>query len=118
MTPPTAGCATSSPRPGRSACTEELLGTVADFSRSTGVAFHIHILETRVQRVTGIAPVRQEPDQLMADLDALHEKTSIAHAIWIDDDDIGLIARAARPWPTTRCATCASAPAWRRSARS
>jgi cytosine/adenosine deaminase-related metal-dependent hydrolase len=73
-------------------CTEELLGTVAEFSRSTGVAFHIHILETRVQRVTGSRLYGKSLIQLMADLDALHERTSIAHAIWIDDGDIDLIA--------------------------
>lgn len=73
-------------------CTEELLGTVAEFSRSTGVAFHIHILETRVQRVTGARLYGKSLIALMADLDALHEKTSIAHAIWIDQGDIELIA--------------------------
>jgi 5-methylthioadenosine/S-adenosylhomocysteine deaminase len=73
-------------------CTEELLGTVAEFSRGSGVAFHIHILETRVQRVTGSRLYGKSLIQLMADLDALHEKTSIAHAIWIDEADIELIA--------------------------
>jgi 5-methylthioadenosine/S-adenosylhomocysteine deaminase len=73
-------------------CTEELLGTVAQFSRATGVAFHIHILETRVQRVTGTRLYGKSLIKLMADLDALHEKTSIAHAIWIDDEDVALIA--------------------------
>jgi 5-methylthioadenosine/S-adenosylhomocysteine deaminase len=73
-------------------CTEELLGTVAQFSRSSGVAFHIHILETRVQRVTGSRLYGKSLIALMADLDALHEKTSIAHAIWIDEGDIELIA--------------------------
>jgi 5-methylthioadenosine/S-adenosylhomocysteine deaminase len=73
-------------------CTEELLGTVAELSRSSGVAFHIHILETRVQRVTGSRLYGKSLIQLMADLDALHERTSIAHAIWIDDGDIELIA--------------------------
>jgi cytosine/adenosine deaminase-related metal-dependent hydrolase len=73
-------------------CTEELLGTVAEFSRTAGVPFHIHILETRVQRVTGSRLYGKSLIQLMADLDALHEMTSIAHAIWIDDADIELIA--------------------------
>jgi cytosine/adenosine deaminase-related metal-dependent hydrolase len=73
-------------------CTEELLATVADFSRSAGVAFHIHILETRVQRVTGSRLYGRSLIRLMADLDALHERTSIAHAIWIDQDDIETIA--------------------------
>jgi 5-methylthioadenosine/S-adenosylhomocysteine deaminase len=73
-------------------CTEELLGTVAQFSRDVGVPFHIHILETRTQRVTGNRLYGRSLIKLMADLDALHERTSIAHAIWIDDDDIGLIA--------------------------
>lgn len=73
-------------------CTEELLGTVAEFSRAEGVAFHIHILETRVQRVTGARLYGKSLIALMADLDALHERTSIAHAIWIDEADIETIA--------------------------
>jgi 5-methylthioadenosine/S-adenosylhomocysteine deaminase len=73
-------------------CTEELLESVADFSRTFDVPFHIHILETRVQRVTGTRLYGKSLIRLMADLDALHEKTSIAHAIWIDEDDIELIA--------------------------
>jgi cytosine/adenosine deaminase-related metal-dependent hydrolase len=73
-------------------CTEELLGTVADFSRSFEVPFHIHILETRVQRVTGTRLYGKTLIRLMSDLGALHRMTSIAHAIWIDEDDIGLIA--------------------------
>ena len=43
----------------------------ADFSRSTGVAFRIHILETRVQRETGSRLYGKRLIQLMADLDAL-----------------------------------------------
>jgi 5-methylthioadenosine/S-adenosylhomocysteine deaminase len=73
-------------------CTEELLGRVAEFSRSAEVAFHIHILETRVQRVTGSRLYGRSLIELMADLDALHERTSIAHSIWIDEGDIELIA--------------------------
>ena len=73
-------------------CTEELLGRVADFSRQFRVPFHIHILETKVQRVTGTRLYGRSLIKLMSDLGALHEMTSIAHAIWIDDDDIGLIA--------------------------
>ncbi len=73
-------------------CTEELLEAVADFSRQRGVPFHIHVLETRVQRVTGTRLYGRSLIRLMADLDALHELTSIAHAVWIDEDDVELIA--------------------------
>jgi 5-methylthioadenosine/S-adenosylhomocysteine deaminase len=73
-------------------CTEEALATVANFSRTSAVPFHIHILETRVQRVTGTRLYGRSLIRLMSDLDALHERTSIAHAIWIDDEDIELIA--------------------------
>jgi cytosine/adenosine deaminase-related metal-dependent hydrolase len=73
-------------------CTEELLESVADFSRTFEVPFHIHILETRVQRVTGTRLYGRSLIKLMSDLDALHERTSIAHAIWIDEDDIELVA--------------------------
>ena len=69
---------------------------MADFSRQRAVPFHIHILETRVQRVTGTRLYGKSLIRLMADLDALHEMTSIAHAIWIDEDDVELIAAAGR----------------------
>jgi len=73
-------------------CTGGAPRTVADFSRSTGVPFHIHILETRVQRVTGSRLYGKSLIKLMSDLDALDERTSIAHAIWIDEEDIDIIA--------------------------
>jgi 5-methylthioadenosine/S-adenosylhomocysteine deaminase len=72
--------------------TEELLETVAEFSRQFAVPMHIHVLETRVQRVTGARLYGKSLIRLMSDLDALHEMTSIAHAIWIDQDDIELIS--------------------------
>jgi cytosine/adenosine deaminase-related metal-dependent hydrolase len=73
-------------------CTEELLAAVAELSRHRDVPMHIHVLETRTQRVTGSKLYGRSLIALMADLDALHEGVSIAHAIWIDEDDIGLVA--------------------------
>lgn len=72
--------------------TEDLLERVAEFSKRFDTPMHIHVLETRVQRVTGARLYGKSLIKLMADLDALHEKTSIAHAIWIDEEDIELIA--------------------------
>ena len=93
-------------------CTEELLGTVAEFSRRRSVPMHIHILETRVQRVTGSQLYGKSLIKLMADLDALHERTSIAHAIWVDEDDIGLIASHGASVAHNRSATYESGQAW------
>jgi 5-methylthioadenosine/S-adenosylhomocysteine deaminase len=73
-------------------CTEELLAAVADLSRRRDVPMHIHILETRTQRVTGAKLYGKSKIRLMADLIAMQERVSIAHAYWLDDDDIGLIA--------------------------
>lgn len=73
-------------------CTDELFQAADDLSRHHDTTFHVHVLETKVQAVTG-----QElyGETLVAHLDAigvLSERLTIAHGIWLTDDDIGLMA--------------------------
>lgn len=74
-------------------CTEDLLVGASEFSKRNGVPYHIHVLETKVQLVTarefhGISFV-----EYLNDLGALHERVTMAHTIWVTDDDIELMAQ-------------------------
>jgi 5-methylthioadenosine/S-adenosylhomocysteine deaminase len=63
-------------------------------SREHGLPFYIHILETRLQRVLGIerfggrSLIRYVHDEGM-----LSDRLNIIHGIWIDEDDMQLIAQ-------------------------
>jgi 5-methylthioadenosine/S-adenosylhomocysteine deaminase len=82
--------------PGPSAvqrCTDELLAKSAQMARRKNVPMHIHLAETKAQAVTG---QQVYGTSLLKHLDALgvlDANLSLAHSIWIDEDDVDLIAR-------------------------
>lgn len=66
-----------------------------DLSRTHGLPFYAHMLETKLQRVLG----HQRFDgrsliRYVSDLGLLSERMNIIHAIWVDEDDLDLIAAA------------------------
>ena len=75
-------------------CTEDLLVGAEELSREHGLTYHIHILETKVQAVTGREFYGKTLIRYMHDLGALSERTTIAHSIWVTDEDIELMADA------------------------
>jgi cytosine/adenosine deaminase-related metal-dependent hydrolase len=82
--------------PGPSAvqrCSDELLTKSAAMARKRKLPMHIHLAETKAQAVMG----RQiYGTSLLKHLDAigvLDSNLSLAHSIWIDDDDVELFAR-------------------------
>jgi 5-methylthioadenosine/S-adenosylhomocysteine deaminase len=82
--------------PGPSAvqrCSDELLTKSAEISRNRKLPMHIHLAETKAQAVIG----RQiYGTSLLKHLDALgvlDANLSLAHSIWIEEDDIELFAR-------------------------
>lgn len=82
--------------PGPSAvqrCTDELLTQSAALARKRNLPMHIHLAETKAQAVMGRQIYRTS---LLKHLDAigvLDANLSLAHSIWIDDDDVELFAR-------------------------
>ena len=56
--------------------------------------FNIHILETKLQRVLGEEKFGQSLVQYVYKLGLLDERMMVIHAIWVDDDDIRLLAEA------------------------
>ena len=74
---------------------EELLVGMADLARRRGTTMQLHVLETRVQdaacraRFGGGSGVRA-----LAEWGVLGPDVSMAHCVWLDDDDLELIAAA------------------------
>jgi 5-methylthioadenosine/S-adenosylhomocysteine deaminase len=74
-------------------CSNEFLAACRDLADSHALPLHTHLLETKVQAVE-----RQRRDgcstpTVLDRLGLLTPSTSLAHAIWVTDADIDLIAR-------------------------
>jgi 5-methylthioadenosine/S-adenosylhomocysteine deaminase len=74
------------------ACLPETLQAVKAVARRTGVSFQIHLAETHEE----IRMIRErygrKPVQLLRDLDLLDEDTIAAHCIWLDGEELDLLA--------------------------
>ena len=58
-----------------------------------GLPFYAHMLETKLQRVLGHERYSgRSLVRVVADLGLLSSRMNIVHAIWVDDDDLDLIA--------------------------
>jgi len=66
-----------------------------DLSQRHGLPFYAHMLETKLQRVLGEERFGgRSLVRYVADLGLLSPRMNIIHAIWVDDDDLDLIAAA------------------------
>jgi cytosine/adenosine deaminase-related metal-dependent hydrolase len=63
-------------------------------SKAHDLPLNIHILETRLQRVLGDVKYGKSLVRHVHDLGLLDERMMVIHAIWIDEADIALLARA------------------------
>ena len=75
-------------------CTPELMQAADELARQHRVPFHTHIVETKVQAVTGPALYGKTLVRYMHDLGLLHSGITIAHSIWVTDEDIELMGEA------------------------
>jgi 5-methylthioadenosine/S-adenosylhomocysteine deaminase len=73
--------------------TREYFAALAALSREHDLPFNIHILETKLQRVLGDIKFGKSLVRYVHDLGHLDERTMVIHAIWIDDEDVALLAR-------------------------
>ena len=72
-------------------CTDAFLVGCRDLARDHGLPLHTHVSESKVQAVVGM---RTYGTTLTAHLDALcmlGPDFTVAHGVWLDDDDIRLI---------------------------
>ncbi len=82
--------------PGPSAvqrCSDELLAQAAETARRKKLPMHIHLAETKAQAVMGLKLYGASLLKHLDELGALDANVSLAHSIWIEDDDIELFRR-------------------------
>ena len=65
---------------------------LSELSRRHNLPFNIHILETKLQRVLGEEKFGKSLLRYVHDLGFLDERMMVIHAIWVDDEDIRLLA--------------------------
>ncbi len=75
--------------------TPEYFAVLSEFSKRHDLAFDIHILETKLQRVLGAQNLGKSLVQYVKDLGFLDERMLVIHAIWVDEHDIASLAEAA-----------------------
>ena len=73
-------------------CLPETLQTVKGVARRTGVSFQIHLAETREEVRLIRERYGRKPVQHLRDLDLLDEDTIAAHCIWLDGEELDLLA--------------------------
>lgn len=74
-------------------CSPEFLKKIQEISSERGIVKHIHVSETRweveeIKKRYGSSPIR-----MLDRIGFLDEKTVIAHAVWLDDDEIEVLVR-------------------------
>ncbi len=74
--------------------THDYFAGLSALSRTHDLPFNIHILETRLQRVLGAEKFGKSLVRHVHDLGFLDERMMVIHAIWVDHDDIHLLADA------------------------
>ncbi len=73
-------------------CSADTMARAKDAANSNGVLFQIHVAETREERDRSIEGHHVSPIKYLESLNLLDERTLLIHAIWLDDEDIGIIA--------------------------
>jgi cytosine/adenosine deaminase-related metal-dependent hydrolase len=75
-------------------CTDDLLIAADELSREHDTTYHIHVLETKTQAVTGHEFYGDTLVGYLDGLGVLSERATLAHGIWVTDSDIEAIAGA------------------------
>lgn len=74
--------------------TPELMQCIAELSETYDVPIHTHLLETRMQAVTGVEFFNETIIEYAKQHSILTHRTTIAHGVWLSATDIELIAEA------------------------
>ncbi len=75
-------------------CTVDLLEACSALAVEHGVPFHTHVLETKTQAVTGPEIFGQTLIRRLHDLGVLNRNVTIAHSVWVSDEDMELMGEA------------------------
>jgi cytosine/adenosine deaminase-related metal-dependent hydrolase len=73
-------------------CTDDLLVMSHDIAEKHDLGVHTHLQETKIQRQVSMKYNGKPIVSHMEDLGILSRRWSMAHTVWVDDDEIGLLA--------------------------
>ena len=73
--------------------TDDYMQGLNALSLERQVPFNMHVLETRLQRVFGDEVLGMSLVKFAHERGILHEHSVVIHAIWLDDDDIDVLAK-------------------------
>lgn len=73
-------------------CTDEFLQKTWEVSRKYSLPVMIHVLETKIQALTGHKLYGKGVVEHMADLGILDKRCVMAHGVWLSDRELDLIA--------------------------
>ena len=71
-------------------CSDELLQACGKLSSELDVPLQTHLLESRVQAIFG-SQHGESPTRRLQRLGCLSPRTTVAHGVWLDDDDMGVL---------------------------
>jgi 5-methylthioadenosine/S-adenosylhomocysteine deaminase len=74
-------------------CSDRTLLAAKEAAERSNVLFQIHVAETRSEREQIMEAHGCSPVRYLDRLGVLNEKTLLVHAVWVDDEDIEVIAR-------------------------
>lgn len=75
-------------------CTDEFFAGMNKLGEKYDLAIHTHVLETKMQQITGTEFYNRSLIEHMKDIGVLSKRTTIVHSVWLTDKDIELIAQA------------------------
>lgn len=73
-------------------CSDDFLRRCAAFSADYGLSLQTHLAESRTQAISGPKRYGMSLTRHLANMGVLSPRTSAAHAVWLDTDDIALLA--------------------------
>ena len=74
-------------------CSERFLRDCIDIADRHGLPIHSHIAESRLQAVVARKIYGRSAVRYLADLGMLRPRFTAAHGVWLDDDDLDLLAQ-------------------------
>jgi 5-methylthioadenosine/S-adenosylhomocysteine deaminase len=74
------------------AASPEMIQAGADLAAEFGLPFHIHVAEGRYERERTLERHGRTPVAFLDSLGVLSERTVMVHCVWVDDDDLGIMA--------------------------
>ena len=73
-------------------CTERFLRDCVDIADRHALPIHMHIAESRLQAIVARKIYGRSAVRYLADFGALRPHFTAAHGVWLDDDDLDLLA--------------------------